>query len=589
MGAFIEQQKQQGDIIDKNNHTQQKPHKNGGASSSIELESRREHQHQHRKSGIQRAKKDSASNQQQVKDESQNVVSAEPLSKKATKPADNLDFKHQPHLEQHQHQNKTPTESLAKPVEQSKLGFLERPEVNTNASKLLPKHLVGNHSGAGYLYSNTLARYVLVIGIPIVSCAILTFIICLMIRYLCKIRQAKREKRKIAKLKNRAFTIAHGEFINSVIDCKEVNLYPNKENRVKLDKRQLALNMEADSVSTASSNYTDELDAHQRNMILQGNLQAKSKYVNPISKIKRSATLQPKRNRLKKQSTAINEQDVLGRLKYKLNYDFQTSQLAVTIVEAEDLIAMDLNGFSDPYVKVYLMPDKKQCEKTRVHKKTLSPKFNETFQFQESYQVLMNKTLVMDVYDYDRFKRHDEIGQVVVPLNTVDLSQMEVESWAMLSSMDGSGGKHLGDICISLRYVQTSGKLNIIVMEAKRLKKMDVAGLSDPYVKLVLTNNGKRVKKKKTSIKKCTLNPHFNESFSFEVPFDQIQNFQLVLTVVDYDRIGTSEPIGKIVLGCENTTGEAEKKHWMDMLASPRRPISQWHSLKNVEDDLVDD
>ena len=36
----------------------------------------------------------------------------------------------------------------------------------------------------------------------------------------------------------------------------------------------------------------------------------------------------------------------------------------------------------------------------------------------------------------------------------------------------------LGDICFSLRYVPNSGKLTVVVLEAKNLKKMDVGGLS---------------------------------------------------------------------------------------------------------------
>jgi synaptotagmin-1 len=95
--------------------------------------------------------------------------------------------------------------------------------------------------------------------------------------------------------------------------------------------------------------------------------------------------------------------------------------------------------------------------------------------------------------------------------------------------------------------------------------------------------NGKRLKKKKTSIKKCTLNPYYNESFSFEVPFEQIQKVQLAVTVLDYDRMGANDMIGRIVLGC-NATG-AELRHWMDMLASPRRPIAQWHTLQPAEDE----
>jgi len=128
--------------------------------------------------------------------------------------------------------------------------------------------------------------------------------------------------------------------------------------------------------------------------------------------------------------------------------------------------------------------------------------------------------------------------------------------------------------------VPTAGKLTIVILEAKNLKKMDVGGLSDPYVKLSLMLNGKRIKKKKTTIKKCTLNPYYNESFTFEVPFEQIQKISALVTVVDYDRIGTSEPIGRVALGC-NATGSA-LRHWSDMLANPRRPIAQWHTLEEV-------
>jgi synaptotagmin-1 len=51
---------------------------------------------------------------------------------------------------------------------------------------------------------------------------------------------------------------------------------------------------------------------------------------------------------------------------------------------------------------------------------------------------------------------------------------------------------------------------------------------------------------------------------------------------VDYDRIGTSEPIGRVILGY--SASGTELRHWSDMLASPRRPIAQWHTLKDPEE-----
>jgi len=64
-----------------------------------------------------------------------------------------------------------------------------------------------------------------------------------------------------------------------------------------------------------------------------------------------------------------------------MEYDFQGNTLSVTVIQAEDLPALDMGGTSDPYVKVYLLPDKKKKFETKVHRKTLNPVFNETFQF----------------------------------------------------------------------------------------------------------------------------------------------------------------------------------------------------------------
>ena len=56
-------------------------------------------------------------------------------------------------------------------------------------------------------------------------------------------------------------------------------------------------------------------------------------------------------------------------------------QLTVGVIQASELPAMDMCGTSDPYVKVYVMPDKKRKLETKVHRKTLNPVFNETFVF----------------------------------------------------------------------------------------------------------------------------------------------------------------------------------------------------------------
>ena len=68
-----------------------------------------------------------------------------------------------------------------------------------------------------------------------------------------------------------------------------------------------------------------------------------------------------------------------------MEYDFTAGILTVHIVKGEDLPAMDIGGLSDPYVKLYLLPERKRKYETKVHRKTLNPIFNESFKFEVSF------------------------------------------------------------------------------------------------------------------------------------------------------------------------------------------------------------
>lgn len=151
-------------------------------------------------------------------------------------------------------------------------------------------------------------------------------------------------------------------------------------------------------------------------------------------------------------------------------------QLTVGVVQAADLVAKDMGGSSDPFVKVTLLPDKKRFT-TKVHPKTLTPTFNETFVFKTTYPEVLNKLLTFAMYDYDRFTKSDLMGTVTVELRKVDLSRT-LEEWRNLVDPKIVEERQLGEVCFSLRYAPTSGKLTVIILEARNVKGMDVGGNS---------------------------------------------------------------------------------------------------------------
>ena len=85
-------------------------------------------------------------------------------------------------------------------------------------------------------------------------------------------------------------------------------------------------------------------------------------------------------------------------------------RLAVRVIRARNLRAMDFNGFSDPYVKLQVG---KQRFKTKVVKMNLNPEWDQEFSFVVAD---VREVLKLDVYDEDLIGIDDFLGQVKVPL-----------------------------------------------------------------------------------------------------------------------------------------------------------------------------
>ncbi|XP_063072770.1 synaptotagmin-6 [Engraulis encrasicolus] len=266
-----------------------------------------------------------------------------------------------------------------------------------------------------------------------------------------------------------------------------------------------------------------------------------------------------------------------GKINFSLHYDHEGEQLCVRIIRALDLPAKDLCGSSDPYVKIYLLPDRKRKFQTRVHRKTLNPTFDESFLFPVVYDELGQSKLHLSVFDFDRFSRHDMIGEVVMEnlFEESDLSR-ETSIWRDIQYAT-SESVDLGEIMFSLCYLPTAGRLTLTVIKCRNLKAMDITGYSDPYVKVSLMCDGRRLKKKKTSTKKNTLNPAFNEAIIFDIPPENMDQVSLHISVMDYDLVGHNEVIGVNRVG--SRVEGLGRDHWNEMLAYPRKPITHWHSL----------
>ncbi|KAL8594178.1 hypothetical protein ACOMHN_018118 [Nucella lapillus] len=269
-----------------------------------------------------------------------------------------------------------------------------------------------------------------------------------------------------------------------------------------------------------------------------------------------------------------------GRLHTRLKYDFRTSDLVVHLIEAQDLPPPDTIGaFSDPYVRIALVPSvDERVRQSSIKRRTTNPYYNEYYKFPVAFEQLRERLLVFHLYDYDKFSRHSGIGEVEIDLSTVDVSN-SVEMWCDIQRQRKVAGES-GEVLVSLSYLPAAERLTVVLMKAKDLKMSTTTPSADPFVRVSLLVEGKKVKRKKTSVRRASINPVWNEALAFNVPAEVLPKVTLEISVLDHDLIGHGDVLGTCVLGAGCSTGGEGLSHWNEMMHNQRKSIAHWHTLK---------
>uniref|UniRef100_A0AC35TVZ5 C2 domain-containing protein n=1 Tax=Rhabditophanes sp. KR3021 TaxID=114890 RepID=A0AC35TVZ5_9BILA len=254
-----------------------------------------------------------------------------------------------------------------------------------------------------------------------------------------------------------------------------------------------------------------------------------------------------------------NNSCVRGSITLLLRYDFIHRVLMVHLKKANNLSLGD-RIVLDPYIIIYLLPDRRHHCKTRIVKKTVDPEYNEMFSFDVQYNNLSNNMLQFTLYSFDRFTK--QIGNVVMR-DLFEKSDLYMWTEYTMPVMGSQEKNDFGDLLLYITYSISEQKLYVTVGKAYNLRPMDITGASDPYCKVDQIYHGKRVKQRKSTIKRANLNPVYNETLEFDLPLHEVRDTNFLVQVMDWDRIGRDDLLGFCILGKDSPTAEGFNQ-WSD-------------------------
>ncbi|XP_022837346.1 multiple C2 and transmembrane domain-containing protein isoform X2 [Spodoptera litura] len=273
------------------------------------------------------------------------------------------------------------------------------------------------------------------------------------------------------------------------------------------------------------------------------------------------------------------EPDEGQRLREQQLRTFSFFQLRVHLKRGQNLVAMDKNGTSDPYVK--FKAGGRLLHKSRIVYRDLNPVWDECFTvpIEDPFQPVQIK-----VFDYDWGLQDDFMGSCHLDLTALELGR--TQDLVLCLRDPGKPTQDMGEIVLNVtlwpksqedkeQYLMKNTRLSdvnkrlkaqiwssvvtIVLVEAKNLPAMDLdTRSSDPYCKFRLGNE-----KYKSKVVWKSLHPSWLEQFDLHLYDDQEQILEV--TVWDKDKQSKDDFIGRCAIDLSRLEREKTHNIWKDL------------------------
>ncbi|NXP83886.1 SYTL2 protein, partial [Passerina amoena] len=325
------------------------------------------------------------------------------------------------------------------------------------------------------------------------------------------------------------------------------NILSNSNNERSVDKtHEKKSNQILSHESESHKNLTDghqlaaETEAHEASNTNSASLQQGSEEeLNPVlMALKRSADRKKPSKSLEDIPSATSNKEKINKPKEELVLSAEDAGLKPDQHQERTENAAEISTVSSQPDKPFSNPEKLKGLSKSV------PSF-----LQEESDDRETDTTSESSYSFGRIKKS--------PSSLTNLSSSS--GMASLSSVSGSlmsiysadfGNVDVkGNIQFAIDYVEQLNELHIFICQCKDLAVADVKRQrSDPYVKTYLLPEKYRLGKRKTSIKKKTFNPVYNEILRYKIEKELLKNQSLNISVWHNDTFGRNSFLGEVEL-----------------------------------------